>query len=74
MFGLEAHDPKVTSKAAGQKLVFSKMVDDDIICEVCIFKKKPKYPKLIQICLISLLRSLLYTTQCCFSVAVTFRF
>lgn len=44
MFGLEAHDPKVTSKAAGQKLVFSKMVDDDIICEVCIFKKT-KIPK-----------------------------
>lgn len=37
MFSLEEHDPKVTSKAAGQKLVFFKMVD--IIHEVCIFKK-----------------------------------
>lgn len=37
MFSLEEHDPKVTSKAAGQKLVFFKMAD--IIHEVCIFKK-----------------------------------
>lgn len=43
MFSLEEHDPKVTSKAAGQKLVFFKMVD--IIHEVCIFKKKTKIPK-----------------------------
>lgn len=72
MFSLEEHDPKVTSKAAGQKLVFFKMVD--IIHEVCIFKKKQKYPKLIQICLISSLRSLPHTIGAVFSVAVTFRF
>lgn len=71
MFSLEEHDPKVTSKAAGQKLVFLRWLT---LYMKCAYLKKQKYPKLIQICLISSLRSLPHTISAVFSVAVTFRF